>query len=99
QQYDLMLQAVLADRFNLRVHRETKVIPVYAMVVAKGGAKLKETPPDVPMGYGASSGSGGSTMRGQGIEISSLIHYLSGDVGRVIVDQTGLSGKYDMDLK
>ena len=41
-----MLQALLADRFKLVFHRETREVPVYALVVAKGGPKLKETPPD-----------------------------------------------------
>src|SRR5207247_804981 len=42
----LMLQALLADRFHLRFHREMREMPVYAIVVAKNGAKLKESAPD-----------------------------------------------------
>src|SRR6185369_4631886 len=41
-----MLQALLADRFKLTVHRETKDQPAYALVVAKGGIKAKEVPAD-----------------------------------------------------
>ena len=44
-QIRLMVQAMLADRFKLRVSHETKEIPVYALVVAKGGPKMKEEPP------------------------------------------------------
>jgi uncharacterized protein (TIGR03435 family) len=99
RQYENMLQGMLADRFQLKAHRETKVIPVYALVAAKGGAKLKETAPNVPMGYGINSSSSGSTMSGHGMDMTTLIYGLSGDVGRVIIDQTGLTGKYDMDLK
>jgi len=40
-----MLQDFLEDRFNLKVHRETKVVPAYNLVVAKGGLKLKEFVP------------------------------------------------------
>jgi uncharacterized protein (TIGR03435 family) len=43
-----MLQALLADRFKLKVHKENKEQPVYGLVVAKGGHKLKPAPPDEP---------------------------------------------------
>jgi uncharacterized protein (TIGR03435 family) len=41
-----MLQALLEDRFQMKVHRESKEFPVYALTVAKGGVKFKESPPD-----------------------------------------------------
>src|SRR5580704_10080599 len=40
-----MMQAMLADRFKLKVHRETKELPVYSLVIAKGGFKLKDADP------------------------------------------------------
>jgi uncharacterized protein (TIGR03435 family) len=43
-----MIQALLADRFGLKIHREMKDFPVYALVVAKTGLKMKESPPDPP---------------------------------------------------
>jgi uncharacterized protein (TIGR03435 family) len=43
-----MMQALLVERFKLTIHRANKENPVYALVVAKGGAKLKESPPDDP---------------------------------------------------
>jgi uncharacterized protein (TIGR03435 family) len=42
EQFNLMLQSLLAERFKVTVHRETKTLPVYALTVAKGGPKLKE---------------------------------------------------------
>jgi uncharacterized protein (TIGR03435 family) len=42
-----MLQALLADRFKLAIHRDTKDHAVYALIIGKGGPKLKESPPDV----------------------------------------------------
>jgi uncharacterized protein (TIGR03435 family) len=44
EQFQLMLQSLLAERFKLVVHKETKELPTYALIVAKGGPKLKESP-------------------------------------------------------
>ena len=41
-----MLQSLLADRFQLKVHRDTKELPVYALIVGPGGPKMKESPPE-----------------------------------------------------
>src|SRR5215471_21466348 len=46
KQVPQMLRALLEDRFGLKVHRETKEFPVYALEIAKGGLKMKELPPD-----------------------------------------------------
>ncbi len=43
-----MLQSLLADRFQLKLHRDTKDLPMYVLTVAKSGTKLKEVPPDAP---------------------------------------------------
>lgn len=59
RQMALMLQSLLADRFHLKVHIETKEMPVYALVLAKGGPKLRESAPPPPPpadADGASSG-------------------------------------------
>lgn len=48
RQMALMLQSLLAERFHLKVHIETKEMPVYSLVVAKGGPKLKESAPPPP---------------------------------------------------
>jgi uncharacterized protein (TIGR03435 family) len=54
-----MLQALLAERFKLTYHREKKDQPVYALIVAKGGPKLVESPPDPPAGDAGAAPSGG----------------------------------------
>src|SRR5665213_1449360 len=94
KQRQLMLQAVLAERFNLKVHEETREPRVYALTVAKGGPKFKESSKS-----GISYSMGMGTLKGSGIEMASLGFSLSGRVGRLIVDKTGLTGKYDIDLK
>jgi uncharacterized protein (TIGR03435 family) len=49
EQVPEMLQGLLADRFKVKVHRDSKEQSVYALVVGKGGPKLKESPPDAPV--------------------------------------------------
>jgi len=55
-----MLQALLVDRFQMKTHHETRDFPVYALVVAKGGLKMKELPPDPASGEGTDGDNGGN---------------------------------------
>ena len=91
----LMEQALLAGRFQLKVHHETRNLRVYDLVIAKGGLKIKESPANVSSYWTM----GGGRLGGKGIGIDSFIFSLSGAVGRFIVNKTGLSGKYDFTLK
>jgi uncharacterized protein (TIGR03435 family) len=98
--FRLMLQTLLADRFNLKFHREVRELPVYAMVIGKGGPKFKESPPEKPFkSYGGVSG------RNQYIELSQatmelLTERLGGEgIDRPVIDKTGLTGKYDIRLE
>lgn len=106
----LMVQALLADRFRLKVSHQTKELPVYALVVAKGGPKLTETqvPPPSPDGMAAPNrGFRGIRMMGPGqltgtnINVGLLARILSRqrELGRLVIDQTGLKGNYDWTLK
>jgi len=93
----LMLQALLADRFKLRVHHETREGSIYQLVIAKGGFKLKDAP-DSEHSAGYSWGAGQIQVR-KG-PIASLVFCLSdGIAGREVVDKTGLTGNYDITLK
>ena len=96
KQDSAMLQALLADRFRLKVRHELKPLPVYELVVAKGGPKLTESPANPSAGYGMSMSAG--RISGHGMEIPSLAVSLSGVAGRLIVDKTGLTGKYEVEL-
>jgi uncharacterized protein (TIGR03435 family) len=89
-----MMQSMLADRFALKAHHESREKPVYDLVLAKGGSKLQETPAGVNGGYSMGNGQ----LSGHGITLDSLKFSLTNLVGRVIVDKTGLTGKYDMTL-
>lgn len=107
----LMMQSLLADRFKLKVSHQTKELPVYALVVAKNGPKLKEAKPGdtYPNGIKGPDGvahgglfmmrAGGGEMTGLGIPLANLVMMLSQQLGRNVLDQTGLKGNYDIHLK
>jgi bla regulator protein blaR1 len=106
-----MLQALLADRFQLKLHSDTKQLPVYALVVAKNGPKLQaaNSGDTYPNGFKGPDGGGGAGMmfmegnggpvRGQGVPIADLVRLLSQQLGRTVLDKTGLTGKYDFTLQ
>ena len=90
-----LLQKVLADRFRLTVHRETKEIPVYALVVGARGPKLTESKSDkYSMRVGATQIDISDGALGQ--LTGALTSYV---VDRPVLDRTGLTGRYDLTLK
>lgn len=92
QMLPAMMQAMLTDRFRLVTHREARMLPMYALTVAKGGLKLRE-------GDEVGGMSAGTTMiRYNAGTMGELAGQLSGYVGRHVVDQTGLAGKYAIRL-
>jgi uncharacterized protein (TIGR03435 family) len=90
-----MLQTLLKDRFQLAVHRETKVMPAFDMVVAKRGLKIAPFDPahriTPPPGYSGPLSFGVATM-------PELAIRLTNDAGRVVLDKTGLSGRFSYTL-
>jgi uncharacterized protein (TIGR03435 family) len=95
----LMLQTLLAERFNLKVHRETRQDNVFTLVVAKGGPKL-QAPKDTTRSYVGSGRRGfpqaiAYTMEGVNASMEQLVHALEGQMRRPVTDRTGLPGKYD----
>ena len=110
-QIRLMVQSLLADRFKLRVNRQTKELPVFALVVAQNGPKLTQTsiappgpadtsPQESPRGPMISGGRGQFT--GTAVPISLLADALARlpEIGgRVVLDQTELKGNYDFKLQ
>ncbi len=92
-QMRLRLQALLADRFQLKLHRETKELPVFALVVAKDGPKLKESP--------ANSGEQGHLRRGRGQLIgqqASMRSYLKPPAWPPGPGSDWVEGSYDFEL-
>jgi uncharacterized protein (TIGR03435 family) len=91
----LMLQTLLADRFKLVLHRESREMQVYALVVAKGGPRLKASASDGVTEVGGGDGPG---INFQNAGIGELISVLTEESGRPVFDETGLTGKYDFRL-
>jgi len=91
------VRALLAERFQLTVHSESKDAPVYALVVAKGGSKLQavEESADGPVGLQGGRGQ----LNGMAAPMPMLANFLSGQLGRPVLDKTELKGKYDFKLE
>ena len=101
EQRQAMLAALLADRFHLKTHTEIKTLPVYELVVAKGGPKLTTTivpPPDDPLGYG-NLDVHGTDVSAAGVTIADLAMNLSFPLDRTVINKTGLTGRYDFHLR
>jgi uncharacterized protein (TIGR03435 family) len=110
-----MVQALLADRFKLTLHRQTTQLGVYVLVVAKNGPKLQEAKPGnaylsgikdngEPLGAGmfrlGRFQGGRGELLGQGLSMAKLLRLLSEDIlNRSVIDNTGLTGNYDFTLE
>lgn len=88
------LQSLLESRFQLKVHRETREMNAFALVVAKSGPKLKETADGIPSRMARGTG----RLNGQAIDMRFLAIWLSRFVERTVIDETGLKGAYDIEL-
>lgn len=89
-----MMQNLLADRFQLQVHRETEEVPMYALVIAKGGPKLKESAPDATGGASVIVGEKGIHLEAKRYTMDQFARQLSITAGRPVVDKTGLTAYY-----
>lgn len=96
EQQRLLIQALLAERCQLKFHRESKELPVYDLVIAKGGLKMPEAKPNP----GSRTYMGTGKFEALSVTIDSLVFTLGNEVGRVVVDKTGLGEKkFDINLK
>lgn len=114
EQASQMMQTLLKERFKLEFHRETKPMPMFALVVGKNGPKMKEVepqalpadaPPPPPGPRGMGRGPGVRMMMGpNGIQLAGqmtmaqLANALTRQLQRPVIDQTELSKSYDVDI-
>jgi uncharacterized protein (TIGR03435 family) len=109
-EHDLMFQNLLADHFKLALHRESRLLPGYALVIAKNGPKVQPAKPGdtYPNGIKGPDGSPGGPHRfafgtdefvAQALPMSFIAERLAGHLNKPVVDRTGLTGDYDFTLK
>jgi len=94
EQLRVMLQALLADRFRLESHLETKTVPAYALVIAKSGLKMK--PVD---GEGHDMSSNNTKLTARHSSMQNLADFLARRLDRPVVDETGVKESFDFTLE
>ncbi|MFZ0744055.1 MAG: TIGR03435 family protein [Terracidiphilus sp.] len=98
--FTLMLRSLLADRFKLVVHKRPIEVPIFELVIAKNGPKLKEAQskdPTYPNGQIMNPARG--QMKGRGASLDWFAAILSTHVQREVVNRSGLTGRYDFTLQ
>ena len=97
KQWQSMVNKLMADRFHLKFHYEKRELAVYALTVAKNGSKLKrsQSDPSGTPGLGFGPGNFGATNATMA-DIAEAMQ--QGAVDRPVVDQTGLTGRFDLRL-
>jgi uncharacterized protein (TIGR03435 family) len=90
---NVMLQRLLEERFKLKIHREEKFIPGYALVVAPGGPKMRPTESPTRAAVRLGSITGGSST------IAQIVASAASALAKPVRDMTGLSGNYEVDLR
>ena len=98
EQMQQMVKALLADRFQLQVHREIQEVPVYLLVVGNNGPKFHPSAPDAAGGYMVTAGERGLHLEARRTTMEALARQLSGNAGRPVLDRTGLAGTYAFTL-
>ncbi|MCU1327080.1 MAG: hypothetical protein JWN34_2450 [Bryobacterales bacterium] len=92
------VRQLLEERFKLKLRQEVKETQVYALSVEKSGSKLKvATTPKGNMSVNRSNLAGG--IHGEGVGIAKLCTALSSVVQRPVIDETGLTDVYDIELR
>jgi uncharacterized protein (TIGR03435 family) len=94
-----MFQALLADRFQLKVHRETKIMPVYNLIPGKKTIGLKPAGPDEKFHWGLNMQPDGTLhSKGTGESIGDFVQLVGASADRPVLDKTGVTGFIDYDI-
>ena len=96
-----MMESLLAERFHLKTHRETREMPVYDLVVMKGGPKFHESAPDAEPSLYSGGPRAWNRLTVTAGTMAQLANQLSNypELGRPVIDKTGLAGRYDYTMK
>jgi uncharacterized protein (TIGR03435 family) len=94
-----LLENLLAERFHFKFHRETRELTVNLLDIDKSGPKLKSSAEGTATDMNMSYGPGKTQLTGTGVDTKSLAAGLGLSLGRIVVDQTGLKGNYDLTLE
>jgi uncharacterized protein (TIGR03435 family) len=101
EQFEVMLQNLMVDRLGLKVHHETRKLPVNTLTVSEGGPKLKEMPKTNPSGdLQGRSRNHQFTLSANGVvPVATLVVSLKHSLNEEVVDKTGLTGMYTFSLE
>ena len=91
----LMLQSLLAERFGLKVHRETRSVSGYALIAGKNPPAMHEK----PAGAEAKTNAGRGGLNGTHASMADLARLLALQLSQTVQDQTGLKGVFDFNLE
>jgi bla regulator protein BlaR1 len=96
-----MMASLLAERFHLKTHRETREMAVYDLVVMKGGPKFRESAPDAEPSLSLGGPRAWNRLKVAAGTMTQLALQLSvyQEIGRPVIDKTGLAGRYDYAMK
>jgi uncharacterized protein (TIGR03435 family) len=95
----LKLRTLLADRFALLVHRETRDIQEYALIIDAKGLKLAADPPVTSQNPRSGVNASCGHLTATSSSIGNLIVALSRQLRRPVIDRTGLDGRYSFELE
>lgn len=96
--WPLMLQRLLADRFKLAAHRESRDGPIYTLVVGSSGPRLAAAEPSKRANPGGDFSASPTQIVGTGVSMAEFAMRLSRSIGVAVVDGTGLTGAFDLKL-
>jgi len=99
EQLSPMMRNLLEDRFHLKFHREKREMNAFALVVASGGSKLQPAAENEVNGMKTSTARDTSQLMATATSMRLLASYVGNRLGRIVVDQTGLSGVYDFKVE
>jgi uncharacterized protein (TIGR03435 family) len=94
-----MEKSLLATRFQFQFHRETRETSVYSLTVAKGGLKMKLSADQTDPEKGGPRENGPGRIVGEGVPLYVIVNLLSNMLGRTVVNNTGLTGRYEVNLQ